>query len=179
MTIIMIDEWDTEVFDLECPNTDHHDRYGYHWETEYESETDSNGDPCEPYEGCPDCEDDSGYLAPMSNYGHIIDYDGMITDEIRKKIASETPCILVQNNKTGQWLIALTGGGMDLSPRIAYAYVLAQKWLPLDLMESLDREYCRQELGAEKFETLRSIMDQQTANQQNRFANMHEQWKKA
>ena len=179
MTHIMIDDWHTDEFDLDCPNTEHHDRYGYHWETEYESETDTKGNPCEPYEGCPTCEDDNGRLEPMNFAGHIIDYDGMITDEIRKKIAFETACILVQNNKTGQWLIALTGGGTDLGPHIAYAYVLAQKWLPLDLMGSLDREYCRQELGAAKFETLRSIMDQQTANQQNRFANMHEQWKKA
>lgn len=177
MTSVTID-WEEarDNFNLDCPNTEHHERYGIEWETPYESTTDRNGDPCEEYEGCPVCEDDCGQVIPMMNYGHIITYDGMITDAVRLKIAKETACVLVQNNKTDRWFIALMGGGMDLSPHIAYAYFLAQKWLPLDLLEELRAEWCKIELSKEKFEELRAVVKQQSMAAASAFTDTSRNW---
>ena len=170
------EEDEKEDFNLECPNTNHHERFGTDGETEEGATTDLNGDPCEPYEQCKACEYDSGYVRPIVNHGHIIDYDGMITDEIRLKIALETACVLVQNNKTDDWFIALTGCGMDLGPDVAYSYVLAQKWLPLDLMEKLDVGWCKTQLSKEQFEKLSTIMKEQSARHAERFADMSRKW---
>ena len=138
-----------------------------------------NGNPCEPYEGCQICEDDSGQLEPVMLYGHILTTDIMINDNTPLKIATETACALIQNNKTGQWFIALMGGGMDLSPHIAYAYVLAQKWLPDDMLETLSMSWCKTELDKGQFEKLRAIMEEQTGFTSRRLAEAQKKWKKA
>ena len=115
----------------------------------------------------------------MMNYVYPLDHDGMVTDAKRTKIASETACVLVQKMETEEWFIALTGGGMNLSPDIAYAYVIAQKWLPTGFMYSLDVRYCKNELGEEQFETLRDIMEQQSRMTKEEMADMHAKWKAA
>ena len=180
MTGIYID-WEKEAknYDLECPNDEQHRRFSSGWAVPPGSTTDHDGNPCEPYEGCPTCEDDRGYLEPMLNYGYVIDYDGMITREVQTKIASETACILVHNNNTNQWFITQTGGGMDLSAHIAYAYVLAQKWLPLDLLDSIGKGNCKLELNAKQFKMVSDVVKEQTKMMQDRFATSCEAWNKA
>ena len=170
------------IFDLECPNTEHHNQYGNCWDTAYESTVDQNGDECESYQGCPCCEDDSGYLQPMMNFIYPLEYEGFIEGdegvEKRIKIASETNCVCVQNNKTDEWFLTLTGGGMDLSPSIAYAYVIAQKWLPLDLLQTLDVGWCKDSLSEEKFKELRDICMQQCETEKDRFFEKQNVWSK-
>ncbi len=171
-----------EAFNLECPNYEHHERYGSSWETPYESILDQNGERCDPYEGCPCCEDDSGYLAPMMNFLYPLDYDGFIEHDkekgikIRCEIASETNCVLVQNNKTEEWFLTLTGGGMDLSPSIAYAYVLAQKWLPVALLQELNPGWCKDSLSPKKFKRLRNICIEQIHHNIEHFKEKKTKW---
>lgn len=169
------------VFDLSCPNTEHHNRFGCGWETEYEATEDTNGDKCEPYQGCPCCEDDSGNLAPMMNFIYPLDYQGFMEGEEgeakRVKIASETNCVCVYKEDTDEWFLTLTGGGMDLSPSIAYAYVIAQKWLPVYLLQQLSPGWCKDSLSEEHFKELRSICIEQTMNEKSKFQEQIKKWK--
>ena len=176
------DENGESIYDLTCPNTEHHNQYGSGWETEYEATEDQNGDECKPYQGCECCEDDSGYLSPMMNYLYPLDFEGyMEGDEGEKrriKIASETNCVCVENNESGEWFLALTGGGMDLSFSIAYAYYLAQKWLPLDLLQELKAGWCKTSLSSENFEELKKIILEQLPTEKSRFEEKIQEWDK-
>lgn len=164
-----------QIYDLSCPNREHHEKYGTGWHTEYNC-TELDGEKIEAYQGCPTCEDDSGYLEPMMNYVYPLDYDGMVTEEKRIKITTETSCILVENNETGEWVIALTGGGMDLSPQIAYAFFIAQKWLPLDLIRDLKSGWCKDSLSEEKFKELWTVVKDQLKMEKSRFAEALKNW---
>ena len=164
-------------FNLDCPNTIHHEKYGYHWETAYEATQDKEGNKCEPYQGCPCCEDDSGNLAPMMNYLYPLDYQGMVTQEKQIELA-QTNCILVEENSTGDYFLTLTGGGMDLSPSIAYAYYKAQKWLPLELLHELKAGWVKDSLSTEKFEELKDVIVEQLQNQVSRTQEKYAEWNK-
>ena len=164
-------------FNLDCPNTDHHDQFGRGWETAYEATEDQNGDKCEPYQGCPCCEDDSGYLSPMMNFIYPLDYQGLVTKEIQIELA-QTNCILVEEEESGDYFLTLTGGGMDLSPAIAYAYYKAQKWLPLDLLHELKAGWVKDSLSTEKFEELKAVIVEQLENQIPRTKEKFEDWSK-
>lgn len=167
-------------FNLDCPNTEHHEKYGRGWETEYNSTTPANGEEdetCKPYEGCPCCEDDSGNLAPMMNYIYPLDYQGLVTEEIRIELA-QTNCMLVEEESTGDYFLVLNGGGMDLSPAIAWAYYKAQKWLPLDLLHELKAGWVKDSLSSEKFEELKALMIEQLQNQIPRTQEKYAEWNK-
>ncbi len=164
-------------FNLECPNTDHHEQYGYQWETEYNATEDKNGEKCAPYEGCPCCEDDSGNLAPMMNYLYPLDYQGLVTKEIQIELA-QTNCILVEEESTGDYYLTLNGGGMDLSPAIAYAYYKAQKWLPLDLLHELSAGWVKDSLSEKKFEELKCVIVEQLENQISKTQEKFQEWSK-
>jgi len=167
-------------FNLDCPNVSHHEKYGRGWETAYDATIPANGDEdetCQPYEGCPCCEDDSGNLAPMMNYIYPLDYQGLVTEEIRIELA-QTNCILVEEESTGDYFLTLTGGGMDLSPAIAWAYYKAQKWLPLDLLHELKAGWVKDSLSKENFEELKAIMIEQLQNQIPRTQEKYKEWNK-
>lgn len=162
-------------FNLDCPNTEHHEKYGRDWETTYEATQDLNGEKCEPYEGCQCCEDDSGNLAPMMNFIYPLDYQGLVTKEKQIELA-QTNCILVQENETDDYFLTLTGGGMDLSPSIAYAFMIAQKWLPLDLINELNPGWCKCQLSEKKFKQLRNIIREQLNSEISRFKEKKQKW---
>lgn len=171
------------LYDLTCPNFEHHNKYGCGWETEYEATEDNEGHKCKPYQGCPCCEDDSGNLAPMMNYLYPLDYDGFIEHDkvkglkIRVEVASETNCVLVQNTKTDEWFLTLTGGGMDLSPSIAHAFMICQKWLPNDLLKELNPGWCKDSLDSKIFKKLRNICIEQLHRQSVTCKEQEAKWK--
>lgn len=167
-----------EIFDLACPNYEHHKKYGYAWETAYESTKDTNDDKCPKYEGCPCCEDDSGYLAPMMNYIYPIENDYNCNETTRVKVAIETNCVLVQNVKTDEWFLTLTGGGMDLSPSIAHAYMITQKWIPQSLLNDLKAGWCKDSLSPEIFKELRMTVKEQLQREINGFESLKSDWSK-
>ena len=187
------ENWDEKngdwVMNIRCPNTDHHEKFGEDWETPYEATTDKNGDSCEPYQGCKCCEDDSGRLVPMMNYLYPLEHTGMVDEEgydeeskernkqTRIKIASETNCVVVEKTETGEWFLALTGGGMDLSPSIAYAYYLAQKWLPTEfLIDDLKAGWCKDSLSSEHFEELKAVVIEQLKMEKSRCDEQIKKW---
>jgi len=169
-------------FNLDCPNTDHHNKFGYSWETKYESTKDLNGNKCKPYQGCDCCEDDSGHLEPMMNFIYPLDYVGFMEgkegEQKRIEIASKTNCICIQDNESEEWYLALTGGGMDLSFSIAHAFMIAQKCLPIDLLNTLNAGWCKDNLDSKTFKELRSICIQQLDNEVSRFNEQKEKWNK-
>lgn len=139
------DENGRSTFDLECPNHEHHRRYGYSWETKYEATEDLEGESCEPYQGCPCCEDDSGYLAPAMNYIYPIEgYDASVADRIL--VASTLPLVLVQNTSTREWFFALTGGGMDMSSHIVAAYHTIRRPIPYSWLMAVTPDNIRMDL---------------------------------
>ena len=165
-----------EGVDLECPNTEHHKRFGSGWDTEFGATKDIHGNQCKPYEGCPACTEDSGSIEPLFSYGHIVEDHYMITDELRTKIASETPCALVESMDTEEWFIILTGAGMDFSPQIAYAYVLAQNRIPLDLLAGLNVTWCRQTLSSEQFTAVQECINENSAFIESILKGMRHAW---
>lgn len=174
------DENGQSRFNLDCPNTEHHEKYGYHWETKYESTTPAKGEEgetCEPYQGCPCCEDDSGNLAPMMNYIYPLDYQGLITQQTRIELA-QTNCILVEEESTGDYFLTLTGGGMDLSPSIAYAYYKAQKWLPSAFLQEIKAGWCKDSLGKKEFEELKAVIVEQLQMEKSKVEEKFKEWNK-
>lgn len=179
-------EW---IMDIRCPNEEHHEKYGYDWETKYNSTTDLKGNPCEPYQGCPCCEDDSGRIDVIWNTIWPLDFTGMVDNgwdgaskrenqQRRIQILKETPCACIENLDTGEWFICLRGAGMDFGPQIAYAFHLAQKWIPDEFLKRMDMQYCKQLLTDKQFKSLRRVAGQQILRGQNEFDQMQKKWSK-
>ena len=127
----------------------------------------------------------------MMNYLYPLDHKGMIEEESydeesteankqrRIKIASETNCVAVENLETGDWFLALTGGGMDLSPSIGYAYYIAQKWLPVELLiQDLKAGWCKDSLSSEHFEELKAVVIEQLKMEKSRIDEQLKAWDK-
>ena len=163
LSIDWSEEGISERFDLTCPNTEYHEKNGYNYENEKS-------------EGCPACEDDSGHVAPMMNYLYPLDYTHSDIASRALDVALETNCVLVQNTDTEEWFLTLTGGGMDLSPSIAYAYVLAQTWIPKDLLHELKAGWCKDSLSEEKFKKLRKTIREQLKQEKHSIAEKTKEW---
>ena len=58
------------------------------------------------------------------------------------KVVKETNCTVIENTETGEWFLALTGGGMDLSQDIALAYLIVQGWIPTALAYNVSTQPC-------------------------------------
>lgn len=77
-------------------------------------------------EECGHCEDSA---EPMMNYAYPLDIEP--SEEAIIEIVNKTNCTVME--KDGEYFLALCGGGMDLSQDIALAYIIAQRWIPLEL----------------------------------------------
>jgi hypothetical protein len=88
-------------------------------------------------EGYDKADDDSIYeLAdrqePMMNYAYPLETNP--SDEKILKVCQNTNCTVMYKPDSEEYYLALTGGGMDLSQDIAYAYQITDGWLPKDLL---------------------------------------------
>ena len=73
--------------------------------------------------------------------------------EAIKKVVNETNCTVMENTETDEYFLVLTGGGMNLSQDIAYAYFLLEKWIPFELC----LEVCSQKglsVGGKEFDVM-------------------------
>jgi len=66
---------------------------------------------------------------------------------------------------------------MDYSPSIAYAYVIYQKWLPVELLQELKPGWCKDSLEPKKFKKLRNICIEQTHRHSQVFKEKRDEWK--
>lgn len=65
---------------------------------------------------------------PMMNYAYPL--NSRPSDEQIIEICEETNCTVVEDTRTGDFFLALSGGGMDLSQDVAMAYIIAEKNVP-------------------------------------------------
>lgn len=80
---------------------------------------------------CDECGISEDSETPMMNFVYPLE---TIPDEDRiKQIIDKTCLTVMENEDTGEYYLALCGGGMDLSQNIAMAYYLAEKWIPFEL----------------------------------------------
>jgi len=75
---------------------------------------------------------------PMMLYAYPL--DSCPSDEKIVRICEETNCTVVEDNQTGGFFLALTGGGMDLSQDIAMAYIIAQGHIPAALAANVSTQ---------------------------------------
>jgi len=68
---------------------------------------------------------------PMMNYCYGLDLEPSEKDI--KKVHEQTNCTVVRDKATGDYYLALTGGGMDLSQCIALAYIIIENRVPIEL----------------------------------------------
>jgi hypothetical protein len=78
-----------------------------------------------------DNDPDAGY--PMVNCAYPLEYFNGDEKTIRR-ITRNTNCTVIYNFDEGRYYLALTGAGMDLSQDIAKAYMLAQGFIPWDML---------------------------------------------
>jgi len=112
------------------------------------------------------------------NYLYPLDYTYQDIESRALEVAKETNCVLVQNTETEEWFLTLTGGGMDLSPSIGLAYVIAQTWLPRDLLHELKAGWCKDSLSEKNFKRLRKVIREQLKNEKTSTAEALKSWSK-
>jgi hypothetical protein len=89
---------------------------------------------------------------PMMLYVYPLDREP--TDEQVIAVCSETACTVLERQdrhgeETGEFFLALCGGGMDLSQDIALAYVLAGEVIPAALAAEVSTQYGLSRSGKE------------------------------
>ena len=111
---------------------------------------------------------------PIMNYAYPLE----ITpgDEAIIEVCERTACTVVEKESTGEYFLALCGGGMDLSQDIALAYNIAQKWLPTSLLQSVCSQYGLSKSGKE-FKQIKEIIIEQSEMEGNRLLELAKRWK--
>lgn len=110
---------------------------------------------------------------PMMNYGHILETEP--DDEKVLEVALKTNCSVMYNTEREQYYICLNGGGMDLSQDIGLSYVILEKWIPEDLINSISSQKGLS-ISEENFEVLKSAIIEQSKNYSDRFLSCAKKW---
>jgi hypothetical protein len=83
-----------------------------------------------------------------------------VSNDMRRRVLSETNCALICDDD-GEWFLALTGCGMDLTPSLAAAWMICGfDWLPWDWVQSLTRlglKYTRSVAGNQADAVLKAM----------------------
>lgn len=110
---------------------------------------------------------------PMMNYAYPLEITP--SDEKIIEVCERTACTVVEKESTGEYFLALCGGGMDLSQDIALAYNIAQKWLPTSLLQSVCSQYGLSKSGKE-FKQIKEIIIEQSVMEGNRLLELAKRW---
>ncbi len=100
-------------------------------------------------EVCPD------RFYPMMNYCYPLEHEP--SDEVIVRVHEKTGCTVVQKRSTGDYYLALTGGGMDMSQDVGLAYLVTDDWIPTDLVHSINIQKPLTMTGESYRELLRGI----------------------
>lgn len=111
---------------------------------------------------------------PMMLYAYPLEIDP--SEEEIIEVCERTACTVVQDNNTGEYFLALCGGGMDLSQDIALAFNIAQKWLPTSLLSSVCKQYGLTK-GGKNFKQIKDIIIEQSEMEGNRLLALAKEWK--
>jgi len=138
-------------------------------------DTDPDGETNVRYSGyCEECGVGEDSAIPMMNFVYPLECDSF-DDEKILKVVNETNCTVMENEDTGEWFLALCGGGMDLSQDIAYAYLIMEQWLPKDFLTKV----CKQRglsISKEKWDELAKAMVKQLRDRAGQFESEAKEW---
>lgn len=124
---------------------------------------------------CEECGIHEDSAQPMMNYAYPLELECTDEDKILE-IVQKTCCTVMENTKTGEYFLVLCGGGMDLSQDIALAYIIAETWLPIALIQSVStQEGLRQ--GGKNFKRIADTIIEQANMEGNRLKETAKKWK--
>jgi len=86
-------------------------------------------------EKCDVCEDS---VEPMMNYSYPLETEP--SEDKILEVVRKTNCTVMYNSEQDAYFLTLCGGGMDLSQDIALAYIILEKWIPIDLILSVCKQ---------------------------------------
>src|SRR3990167_2447238 len=101
---------------------------------------------------CEKCDISEDSAIPIMNYIYPLELTDFDEAKILK-VVRETNCTVLENSDSGEWYLAMCGGGMDLSQDIALAYIILEKWIPKDLLGNVCSSPCLS-LGSKNWKIL-------------------------
>ena len=101
---------------------------------------------------CEKCDISEDSAIPIMNYLYPLELDNFEDNKILR-VVKETNCTILENENSGEWFLALCGGGMDLSQDIAFAFQILENWLPQDLLRNVCTQPCLS-LGSKNYKAL-------------------------
>ena len=110
---------------------------------------------------------------PMMNYAYPLQTTP--SEDKIIEICRTTNLTVVKDNEDDTYYLALTGGGMDLSQDIALAYIIAETWLPLDLLRNVCTQPNLSVHGKNWLKVARQIRRQEMMEIKN-FQNSRKEW---
>jgi len=110
---------------------------------------------------------------PMMLYAYPLEFEPS-EDEIAE-VCERTACTVMENEETGEFFLALCGGGMNLSQDVALAYNIVQTWLPISLLENVSKQKGLSKDG-EDFEQIRKIIIEQAKMEGEKLLRLAEDW---
>ena len=105
---------------------------------------------------CEECKISESDSQPMMNYAYPLETTPNTEDIL--KVVKKT-CLTVME-KEGNYYLVLCGGGMDLSQQIGLAFILIEKWLPIDLLKVVSTQKGLSVYGEDWILLRKSIIEQ-------------------
>jgi len=124
---------------------------------------------------CDECNIFEDSANPVMNYLYPLELNDFEENKILK-VVKETNCTVLENQDSGEWFLALCGGGMNLSQDIAYSYIILETWIPQDLLKEVAKQPLLS-LGKKNYKKLaREVLRQLKINSDN-FKQKRKEWK--
>lgn len=129
------------------------------------------------YDYCEKCDFSEDSAIPIMNYLYPLELDNFDEDKILK-VVQETNCTVLENTDSGEWFLALCGGGMDLSQDIGYSFIILETWLPDDLLQSVAKQPLLS-LGSKKYKILAKQIIRQLNMRAGQYKLRAKEWKES
>lgn len=124
---------------------------------------------------CDECDISEDSCQPMMNYAYPLETtpdDDKILEAVK-----QTNCTVMGNTQTGEYFLALCGGGMDLSQDIALAYVILERWIPTDLILQVNKQRAFS-ISEKNYRTLKKAIIEQLKIDSEKFLECKKEWRK-
>jgi hypothetical protein len=123
-------------------------------------------------EECDFCEDSAH---PMMNF--VYPLETQPSEDRIFEVVKRTNCTIMQKNNTDECFLTLCGGGMDLSQDIALAYIICEKWIPMELLQNVQTQ---KELSVSGYDwkLLEKEMAEQLKTRGNQLLEEAKRWRK-
>lgn len=109
------------------------------------------------YQGyCEECDISEDCAEPMMNYAYPLHHEP--TEEEILRVVKETSLTIMENQDSGDWFLALCGGGMDLSQSIGYAYLICG-YIPDAMAFNVSSQYGLNISGKKYFELMKKVVE--------------------